>query len=355
MEEEPILFLWKEMEALLDESRAELATFLGCDAQDLVFVNNATTGVNTVLASYPLKHGDEILVTDQEYNACRNALEAAAKRAGARAVVAQVPFPIKHAGDVVDSIVSKVTGKTRLLLVDHIASQTALVFPAEDIVKEMTARGVETLVDGAHGPGQVALDLKALGAAFYTGNCHKWLCAPKGAAFLHVRKDFQPTVHPLVVSHGANSPRTDRSPFQLGFDWTGTDDLTPFLCVPECIHLLGALCEGGWAELMAANRELALRARDTLCAHLEIDPPCPDSMVGSMAAFPLPDGEEGALNPPLYLDPIQEALWNGFRIEVPVQSWPSPPRRVLRISAQIYNSAEQYEGLARALRKLGVP
>lgn len=210
------------------------------------------------------------------------------------------------------------------------------------------------MVDGAHGPGQVPLDLRALGAAFYAGNCHKWLCAPKGAAFLFVREDFRESVHPLVVSHGANSPRTDRSRFRLEFDWTGTDDPTPLLCIPECIHLLGALCEGGWAELMAANRSLALHARDLLCGVLGIAPPCPDSMVGSMAAVPLPDGDAGSLRPPLYIDPVQETLWLNHRIEVPIQAWPAPPRRVLRVSAQAYNTPEQYAKLAEALGDLGL-
>jgi isopenicillin-N epimerase len=353
MEREPILFLWKELEPLLDEARAELAAFVRCDPQGLVFVTNATMGVNTVLGSFPLASGDELLVTDHEYNACRNALDAAARRARARVVVAPVPFPLTSPGDVMEALVTRVTERTRLLLVDHIASQTGLVFPVEEIVRAMAERGVETLVDGAHGPGQVPLDVDALGAAFYTGNCHKWLCAPKGAGFLFVRKDFRAAVRPLVVSHGANSPRTDRSPFLLEFDWTGTDDPTPFLCVPECIHLLGALCEGGWTELMAANRALALEARDILCNALHLVPPCPDSMVGSMAAIPLPDGQADALRPPLYIDPLQEALWQKFRIEVPVQAWPAPPGRVLRVSAQAYNAPAQYQKLAAALIELG--
>jgi isopenicillin-N epimerase len=355
MEREPVLFLWKELEGLWDEARTDLAAFVGCGPEGLVFVNNASTGVNTILASFPLSRGDEVLVTDHEYNACRNALDAAAARSGATVVLAPVPFPLTSPDEVVEAIVKRVSQRTRLLLVDHITSQTGMVFPVGEIVREMARRGVETLVDGAHGPGQVPLRIDSLGAAFYTGNCHKWLCAPKGAAFLYVREDWRDRVRPLVVSHGANTPRTDRSRFLMEFDWTGTDDPTAVLCVPECIHLLGALCEGGWQELMDANRALALQARTALCAHLGIGSPCPDSMVGSMAAFPLPEGVPGALAPPLYLDPLQEHLWERFRIEVPVQAWPAPPKRVLRISAQVYNSPEQYSRLAGALGELGVP
>lgn len=355
MEREPVLFLWRELEPLLDEVREELAAFLGCDAEGLALVNNTTVGVNTVLNSFPFKPGDEVLVTDQEYNACRNALDSVTGRAGAKVVVAKVPFPISDPGDVVDNLISAAMERTRLLLVDHITSQTALVFPAAEIVREMQSRGIETLVDGAHGPGQVSLDLGAMGAAFYVGNCHKWLCAPKGAAFLFVREDFRVAMHPLVVSHGANSPRADRSHFRLEFDWTGTDDPTPFLCIPECIHLLGALCEGGWDELMASNRALALRARDILCGALGIDPPAPDSMVGSMVAVPLPDANAESSGPPPRVDPLQEALWRDYRIEVPVQVWPGPPNRVLRVSAQVYNIPDHYARLAEALKDLGVP
>lgn len=355
MEGEPVLLLWRELEGLLDEARTDLARFLGADPEGLAFLPNATAGVNTALASFPLSPGDEVLVTDQEYNACRNALDEVARRTGARAVVVSVPFPLTDPADVLDAIVAKAGSRTRLLLVDHIASQTALVFPVAEVVRAMRERGVETLVDGAHGPGQVPLALDDLGAAFYAGNCHKWLCAPKGAAFLWVREDYRKRVRPLTVSHGANSARTDRSRYRLEFDWMGTDDPTPALCVPECIHLLGALCEGGWPELMAANRALALHARDLLCDRLGITNPCPDSMVGSMAAVPLPDGSPGDLLPPLFADPVQDALWEKYRIEVPVQAWPAPPRRVLRVSAQVYNTPAQYEYLVRALGELGVP
>ena len=352
METEPVRFLGSGLEGLWDEARASLAAFIGSDPADVVFVPNATTGINTVLASLRFSPGDELLVTDQEYNACRNALEEAALRTGARVVVATLPFPAASPEESAEAILRRATPRTRLLLVDHVVSQTALVMPVAALVREMAARGVETLVDGAHGPGMLPLDLSSLGAAYYTGNCHKWLCAPKGAALLHVRRDLQPGVRPLVISHGANSPRADRSRFLLEFGWTGTHDPTPYLCVAEAIRFLGSLLPGGWPEVMARNRAMALRGRRLLCDALRIEEPCPESMVGSMAAVPLPDAPGPKPQPPLFLDPLQVALWERHRIEVPVIYWPAFPRRVLRLSAQLYNEPAHYEKLAEAVKGL---
>lgn len=352
LERRPIQFLGRDLESLLDAAREVLARFLGADADDLAFVPNATYGVNTVLRSLSFRPGDELLVTDHEYNACRNALNWVAERHGARIVVAPVPFPLRSPDEVVASILERVTERTRLVLLDQITSPTAMILPAGLLVKALNARGIDTLMDGAHAPGMIPMDLKALGAAYFTGNCHKWLCAPKGAGFLHVRRDRQAGIRPLSISHGANSTRTDRSLFRLEFDWTGTHDPTPYLAVPVAIEYLGSLLPGGWPAIMEANRSLALEGRGILCRALEIEPPCPESMIGSMATLPLPDGEPGSPRPPLFLDPLQDALLDHFRIEIPIVPWPVHPRRWVRHSAQLYNRPDQYELLARALIEL---
>jgi isopenicillin-N epimerase len=358
LERQPVRFFIRELEALLDAARGELGQFLGADPDDLGFVTNATTGVNAVVRSLRFEAGDEILVTDHAYNACRNALDYAAQRSGARAVVVRLPFPVdpaQHAampGRYVESLLEKVTPRTRLALVDHVTSPTGLVMPVEKIVRELERRGVDTLVDGAHAPGMLPLDLQRLGAAYYTGNCHKWLCAPKGAAFLYVRRDRQDRVHPMTISHGANSPRKDRTHFRLEFDWLGTDDPTAWLCVPESIRFLGSLLPGGWPELMQRNRGLALEARRILCAALGVQAPCPDEMIGTLAAVPLCDGLSEAVATSSGTDPLQDALLERWGIEVPVFYWPAPPQRLVRVSAQIYNEPAQYENLAAALREL---
>ena len=320
--------------------------------RSLVFVPNATAGVNTVLHSLRFEPGDELLVTDHEYNACRNAFDHAAERSGARVVVVPLPFPLRSAEEVVAAIIERVTPRTRLALVDHVTSQTGLVLPIEALVRELQARGVDTLVDGAHAPGMVPLDLRRIGAAYYTGNCHKWICAPKGAAFLRVRRDRQHVVRPLVISHGANSERTDRPRFLLEFGWTGTGDPTAWLCVPEALRFMHSLLPGGWPELMKRNRELALAARRILCDALAIEPPAPQDLIGTLVSVPIPDARGTPTPDALHLDPLQERLLAEHAIEVPVIAWPRWPRRLLRISAQLYNSVPQYERLAAALRVL---
>lgn len=351
MESEPVLFLVKELELLLDEVRSLLASFLGASSRDLAFVPNATTGFNAVLQSLPLRSGDELLTTDHCYNAARTAMEFVASRSGARVVYAEIPFPLRSADQVVDAILAKVSKRTRLALIDHITSPTALVFPIGRIVAELERRGIETLVDGAHAPGMVPLDLNAIGASYYTGNCHKWLCAPKGAAFLHVRRDRQPFLRPTVISHGANSPRTDRSRFLLEFDWIGTHDPTAFLSIKSSIEVVGSFLPGGWPEVMKRNRQLALAGRDLLCTRLGFDKPAPEDMIGSIATVQLPDGSGGAVLSALDSDPIHYTLFDRHRIEVPVWPWPRPPRRALRISAYLYNELAEYEALASALQE----
>jgi isopenicillin-N epimerase len=346
LEREPVRFYLGELERHLDEVRAVVGDFVGGAPADLVFLANATAGVNTVLASLRLEEGDEILVTDHGYNACLNAVEYWASRAGGRASLARVAFPVKSPDDVVSAVLEKVTPRTRLAVLDHVTSPTGLVFPIERLVGELSNRGVDTLVDGAHGPGMLPLDLSILGAAYYTGNFHKWCCAPKSAALLWVRRDLQAAVRPLVISHGANAPRTDRSRFLLEFDWPGTIDPTALLSVPAAIRFLGQLFEGGVPELRAHNRALALGARRILCGALGTPAPCPDEMVGSLAAILFPNPTPKAPPP----DELHDRLERDHRIQVPIVAWPGRLSGFVRVAAQAYNSPAQYQKLAEALR-----
>lgn len=351
MEAQPLRFLYHTLEERIDAAKPRLAQLVGCDPQDFAFVANATTGVNTVLRSLTFAPGDELLVTDHEYNASRNALEFVAQRHGARIVVARVPFPIADKQQVIDAVLDKVTDRTRLFLIDHITSPTGVIMPVPELVQALNERGIDTLVDGAHGPGMLPLDLDALNAAYYTGNCHKWLCTPKGSALLHVRRDRQEPIRPLSISHGANSQRSDRSRFRLEFDFTGTNDFTAFFCVPDAIEFLDSLLPGGLAELRAHNHDLALAGREKLCTALDCEPPAPADMIGSLASVILPPSTE-PLHHPTGADPMQAILWKEHKIEVPVMRWPHPELRMLRISPQIYNSIEQYEYLAEAIQTI---
>jgi isopenicillin-N epimerase len=345
LEKEPVDFLVRQAPALYAEARAALGGFVGADPDDLAFVPNATAGVNAVVRSLDFAPGDEILTTDHAYGACRKTLDYVASRTGARVVVAPVPFPLHSEEEVVSPVLSLVTSRTRLALLDHVTSPTALVFPIARLVTELAARGVDTLVDGAHALGMLPLHLSRLGAAYYTGNAHKWLCAPKGAAFLHVRRDRQKGIHPVTISHGyaGGEPR-----FRDEFDWTGTIDPTPALTIPECIRYLGGLVPGGWPALMERNRELALRARGIFLERLGGPAACPSVMVGSMAAAFLPTPSKES--PFLGLD--REALGDLMRTRG-VESWfhpsPSDGAMLVRLSAQLYNTEEQYVTLASLL------
>ncbi|MCT7968229.1 aminotransferase class V-fold PLP-dependent enzyme [Laspinema sp. D1] len=343
LEQEPVRFFVREFEPLLDQAREQLAQFVGVDGRDLVFVPNATTGVNSVLRSLRFNPGDELLTTDHEYNASRNALEFVADRADARIVVAPVPFPIASKQEIVDAVMGRVTEKTKLVLLDHISSQTGLIFPIEEIIQQLSQYGIETLIDGAHAPGMLPLNLSEIGATYYTGNCHKWLSAPKGAAFLYVRGSRQQQIRPLTISHGANSSRTDKSRFQLEFDWTGTGDPSAYLSVPAAIQFMGSLLPGGWSELISRNHKLVLSARQMLCDTLGVEIPAPSDMIGSMACIPIPDGSA---------DELHDELFDRHQIELQVMPWPKSPQRVIRISAQIYNNFEQYQQLAGVLKQV---
>ncbi len=254
LEANPVAFLGRALEDRLDQARSRLAEFLGADPADLAFVPNATAGVASVLRSLRFAPGDEIVTTDHEYNAALNMARFAAARDGARVVVARIPLPTTGPDEVAERILAVVGPRTRLVLVSHVTSPTALILPVERLVATLEGRGIPVLVDGAHGPGMLPLDLSALGASFYAGNLHKWVCAPKGAAFLHVRRDRQAAIRPLAISHGANDPRPGRTTFRKEFDWTGTADPTPFLAVPAAIDAVGGMVAGGWATVMARNR-----------------------------------------------------------------------------------------------------
>ncbi len=339
MESEPVRFMTRELEPLLDQARAVLSGFVGAQPQDLVAVTNATTAVNAVVGSLRFSPGDELLVTSHGYNACTNAVRLAAERSGAGVVVAPVPFPLEHAEQIVDAVLAAVTPRTRLAVVDFVTSPTALVFPIERLVRELEAQGVMVLVDGAHAPGMVPLALDSLEASFFTGNLHKWVCAPKGAAFLHVRRDRQALVRPTVISHGANSPRRDRSRFQLEFDWVGTSDLTAFLSVPRALEVLAP-----WPELMRHNRDDALAAGALLAKALGVRLPAPAELIGSMVAVPLRGDQAG----------LERWLFDERRIQVPIISFGG--RWWVRVSLQRHVRPGDVQALADALltRNAGV-
>ncbi|KAK8029083.1 pyridoxal phosphate-dependent transferase [Apiospora marii] len=354
IEENPHDFFERNYVSGLEASRRALAGFVHVEPADLVLVPGATHGMNIVIQSMRFQPGDEILTTNHNYSSVHLALTYVAERDGARVVVADIPLPVAGPDEVLDRILARVTPRTRFAVIDHVPSRTGFVFPIRAIVRRLAARhGVDTLVDGAHAVGMLAdLDIAAIGAAYYVANCHKWMCAPRGVGFLHVRRDRADRIRPLVV---ARSPyvvgRARYSRLEHGFGWLGTSCPSPVLALPTCIDFLNTLVPGGGSgglgALVARNHDLAVVARRIACRALGIPLPCPDGMIGAMATIPLPDlpgpEQEGML-------PLQQTLWEEHRIVVPVYSWPAYPKRVVRLSAQAYNSLGQYLRFVDCLR-----
>lgn len=348
MEANPVAFMLRRYQPLLEESRGAMADFVGADEAGMVFVPNATYGVNSVLRSLEpeLGPGDEIVITSHTYNACRNAAVATAERVGATVVVAPIPFPITAPMDAVAAVQDVLTDRTVLLLIDHVTSATGLRLPLEEIITAVDP-SVAVLVDGAHAPGMIDIDLAGLGASFYTANCHKWICAPKGAAFLWVDEDRRATTMPAAISHGYNDgwPGSG-SRFHAQFDWTGTDDPTARLCVAAALETVGGHHRDGWAGIRSSNHDLAVAGRRIVADALGCALPAPEEMLGSIASLPVPPEREPQAS---IFDPLTDALHRRWSIEVPVFAWPASPERLLRISAQQYNTIEDYEALATAV------
>jgi isopenicillin-N epimerase len=367
LEREPVRFLARELDGHLGDVREAIGGFVGADPDDLALIANATGGVNAVLRSLRFEPGDEIVTTDHEYNAVLNVVRHVAARDGAVPRIVALPFPDVEAEDIVRRLVGAVTPRTRLAVVSHVTSPTALVLPIERIVAAVSGLGVDVLVDGAHAPGIIPLDLDRLGAAYYAANLHKWVCAPKGAAFLHVRRDRQAAIRPATISHGANARDRGGSRFRLEFDWQGTLDPSAWLAATAAVEFVGGLVAGGWPAVMSRTHDLAIAAGTRLAAALvRAGAPArgmaPMSMLGSMVALPLPPTGPlgGPADPsqssPLDADPLQTILFDRYGIEVPIYGWPVPaveaPDRVIRlirISAALHNDDADFDRLVEAL------
>ena len=327
LEREPIDFIIRRLDGLLADARAALGAYLGVAPDDLTFVQNATTGVNMAAKSLDLQPGDEVLATGLEYGACDMAWEAVCAHTGARYVRAEMPLPV---GDIVEQLFERQTERTRVVYVSHITSATGLLLPVEEIVRRARDAGLTTIVDGAHAPGHVPLDLEMLGADFYAGNCHKWLCAPKGAGFLHVRPEHQERVEGPIVSWGHQEPTTFISRTQQ----QGTRDAAAYLTVPSAIAFQQ---EHAWDDVRARCVESCREARSDLCAMFDTEPIAPEDMVLQMASVRVPDGVGEAL---------ERILWDEHRIDIPVMR---PQKDLLRISVAAYTTREDVERLLDVL------
>jgi isopenicillin-N epimerase len=339
MESQPVRFLGRQrLQPRLRATARQLGSFLGAHGADIAFVDNATTGVNAVLRSLDLRPGDEILVTDHTYGAVRNTVRYVCARSRTSMVEVRLPFPASGADAIVDAITAALSPRTRLAVLDLVTSVSALVMPVARLAAACRAAGAQVLVDAAHAPGMLDLDVTALGADWVSGNLHKWLFAPKGSGFLWARQEAQADLHPTVISHGFEQG------FANEFDWTGTRDPTAWLSLPAALAFYRAM---GDAALRARNHDLAAAAGALLAERWGTETGAPEGMLGAMAAVRLPGQRPATAEA---AQALNDALWERHRIEVPVMAigahlW-------LRISAQIYNEPADYEQLAAAVAAL---
>ena len=336
LERQPVEFLGRRFTDLMADARLALGHYLGTDADNLVYTQNVTISINIVARSLDLGAGDEVLSTDHEYGAMDRTWRFLSQERGF-CYINQV-VSLKSRTDFVESFWSAVTPRTRVIFLSHITSPTAIIFPVEDIVQRARAAGILTVIDGAHAPGQIPLALDSLGADFYGGNLHKWLCAPKGAGFLYARPEVQPLLKPLVVSWGYESETPSASKFVDHHEWWGTRDLAAFLSVPDAIAFQQA---HGWDRVRAACHSLAgeaeMRIRDlTGAASLYPD----DSWFGQLVAAPLPASTD--------VQRLKTWLYDAHRIEVPIIDWRG--RKFVRVSIQGYNTRREVGALVKALR-----
>lgn len=337
IEANPTKFMSRESRPLLREAARKVAAELGSHGDDIVFSENATSAANAVLRSLDLKPGDEILITGLGYPAIRNAALYVAERAGARVIEVPIPLPVRDAASIVSAVEATLTDRTRLAIFDHICSHSALVLPVERLTAVAHRAGAAVLIDGAHVPGQLPLDLGALGAEYYVANLHKWLMAPRGTGILWARRDLQAALHPLTISHGY------RKGFVEEFDWTGTKELTGWLSAPAGIEFFHRM---GGERLMTRNRELVHAMARMLSEAWGTPLGGPLDMFASMAVIALPNA--GPATPERSTE-LRLHLAEQHGIEAAVNA--SDGRLWVRIMAQAYNEPADYERLRRAFER----
>ncbi len=337
LERQPVEFLGRRFADLMRHAREALAAYVHTDADNLVYVPNATTGLNIVARSLHLNPGDEILTTDHEYGALDRTWRFVCRQTGAVYLPQPIPLPVTTAEDFIERVWAGVTPRTRVLFLSHITSPTALTFPIQALCRRARDAGIISVIDGAHAVGQIPLDMEAIGADFYSSNLHKWLCCPKGSAFLYARPEMQKMVEPLVVSWGYEAEKPSASRFVDEQEWTGTRDIAAYLTTPEAIRFYQ---EHHWEDVRLQCHALAQQARERITALTQLPPLSPDSTSWYMQMVT-------AALPPCDHAQFKVRLYDEFHIEVPVIQWQNKP--YLRVSIQAYNTQDDVDRLLHAL------
>lgn len=346
LERQPVEFLGRQFTALLAEARARLAAYLGAQADELVYFTNPTTALNMVARSLSLEPGDEILTTDHEYGAMDRTWQFICKKTGANYVRHPIPLPVTSHGEFVEHFWGGVTERTRAIFLSHITSSTALIFPVQELCRRARQSGLLTVIDGAHAPGQIRLNLSDLGADVYAGTCHKWVNSPKGSAFLYARPEVQHWLEPLVVSWGWEDETFEPDPtlgdtqFIRYHQWQGTRDVAAFLATPTALQFQA---DHDWEAVRAQCHVLASETRQRVNELTGLEAICPDSpdWFAQMVTVRLPQVDVKLLKTQLY---------NQYRIEAPIFEWNG--QSFMRVSFQAYNSRQDADALVAALSSL---
>lgn len=338
LERQPVEFLGRRFDDLMCEARKPLAQYVNCDPDDLVYVPNATTGLNVVARSLQLEAGDEVVTTNHEYGALDRTWTFVCEKAGASYKRVAIPLPVSTETDFVERVWGAVTPRTRVLFLSHITSPTALVFPVQELVRRARERGILSIIDGAHAVGQIPLDMRALDADVYSSNAHKWLLAPKSSAFLYVRRDVQPLIEPLVVSWGWRPKEAKASPFIQEQEWQGTRDPAAYLATPAAIRFVQ---EHDWETVQAECHALAVYAQEKISDLTGLPPLSDETWFAQMVTMPLPECDAKTLKTRLY---------DEYRIEAPIIEWEG--RQFIRLSLQAYNTRADVDAVTDALRQI---
>ena len=338
LETQPVQFLTDKLYESLRNSRESLAAFLGCKHDEILFFQNPTTAISNIIYNLNLKPEDEVLMTDHEYGALVRAWTAWGLRNKVRIRNAKIYLPLDSKSKFFDDVLKKISSKTKVLFLSHITSPTGLVFPIKEIVDFAKQKKIITIVDGAHAPGHIDLNIQKLGCDFYTGALHKWMCGPKGTSFLYVKKEHQNWIKPVVYSWGKKGDDPESSEFLQNFQWQGTRDMSAFLTVPKIIKYFFSKIEASREK----SKKLIQGSLQQFHNVLQTEPiSSGNEFLGQMISYPIPKNIDKDL---------KKILWKKYRIEIPVFEWNN--KKFIRLSAHLYNDQKDIDYLMNALRTI---
>jgi len=350
LESEPVDFSVRQWYPHYFDNKKALAEYIGTSAHNFYLVPNTTIGINHILHNIR-ESGKQWLTTNHGYGACLHAFHKVGEDKGNEIIKIQIPFPLQDENQILEALNDGISPRTSMAMIDYISSATGILFPIKKIIELLHSKGIKVIVDAAHAPGMIDFVLDELNADYFVANCHKWICSPKGSAFVYVNPKHQQTYKPIFYSFYNDWNTESAAHWSNQFIWEGTKDYSAYLCIKEAIEYLPSLIDGGWSELKHHNKSLALKGAKYIGDKLELELPVPESMLGSIITIPLWDDKIPTINFNYYTE-VKNILYDQYKIEVPCFFFPQAPKQYFRISAQLYNSMEQYEYLAASLLEI---